>query len=87
MEGRARVAANLRRIRTARGLTQSALAVDAGVDRTYVGGIERLEFNPAVDILERLAAALSIDISELFSPVESDGPANKGLKRGRKPGG
>ena len=46
MDGRTRVAWNLRRIRVERGLSQEALAVDADVDRTYVSGIERGSFNP-----------------------------------------
>ncbi len=59
MDGRARVANNLRRPRIERGVSQENLAVDAFVDRTYVSGIEREEFNPTVDILDRLALALT----------------------------
>jgi hypothetical protein len=33
------------------------LAFDAEVDRSYVGGLERREENPTVDVLDRLAAA------------------------------
>jgi hypothetical protein len=32
-----------------------AVAFDAGIDRSYVGGLERLEENPTVDLLDRLA--------------------------------
>jgi transcriptional regulator with XRE-family HTH domain len=67
------VAWNLRRIRVRRGLSQERLAFDAGVDRSYVGGLERQEENPTVDILDRLARALSVPISELF------GGAGKGF--------
>jgi transcriptional regulator with XRE-family HTH domain len=56
MDGRALVAWNLRRIRVARGLSQERLAYDAGVDRSYVGGLERCEENPTVDILDQYAA-------------------------------
>jgi transcriptional regulator with XRE-family HTH domain len=37
------------------------------VDRTYVSGIERREFNPSVDLLDRLATALAVDILDLLA--------------------
>ncbi len=67
MDTRARIAWNLRRIRGEKGVTQEALAVDAQVDRSYVSGIEQQGFNPSVDILDRLATALSVDISDFFN--------------------
>ena len=60
------VAWNLRRLRVARGLSQERLAYDAGVDRSYVGGLERRQENPTVDVLDRLAATLSVPLGELF---------------------
>lgn len=83
MDCRRRVARNLRRIRVGQGLSQEALAGDAGVDRTYVSGIEREEFNPSLDILCRLASVLGVDIVELFAKSAS-GPLS-GLTPGRKP--
>jgi transcriptional regulator with XRE-family HTH domain len=87
MDGRARVAWNLRRIRVERGFSQESLAVDAGVDRTYVGGIERQEFNPTIDLLDRLAVALSVDLSDLIAPLPPDATEVKPLKGGRRPKG
>jgi transcriptional regulator with XRE-family HTH domain len=66
MNGRALVAWNLRRIRVQRGLSQERLAHDAEVDRSYVGGLERQEENPTVDVLDRLAKTLEVPVSELF---------------------
>ena len=66
MRGRALIAWNLRRIRVKRGLSQERLAFDAGIDRSYMGGLERQEENPTVDLLDRLAKTLSIHISELL---------------------
>lgn len=85
MDGRARVAWNLRRLRVERGLSQESLAVDADVDRGYVSGIERQSFNPTIDIIDRLASALSIDIAELFLKLDEGADAPQPLRSGRKP--
>ena len=63
--GRQRVAANLRVLRVQRGLSQEELAHRAGVHRTYVGSIERAERNVSIDSIERLSAALGVDIVDL----------------------
>ena len=84
MEGRKLVAWNLRRIRVLRGLSQEAIAVDARVDRSYVGRLERATENPTVGILDRLAAALSVHISEFFvAPKRGDTPSRP-LQGGRR---
>ena len=61
------VARNIRRLRLERGLSQEALAVDAGIDRTYVSRLERGLVNPSVAVLEKLARALSSNIEEFFT--------------------
>ena len=83
MRGRELVGRNVRRIRVAKGIAQERLAFDAGVDRSYLGGVERGEENPTVDVLDRLAATLAVPLAALFDPdvQESSG----GLRRGRKP--
>lgn len=83
MRGRDLVAANVRRIRVAKELSQERLAFDSGVDRSYLGGMERGEENPTVDILDRVALTLAVPVHELFAPIEGNIP--KGLRRGRKP--
>lgn len=65
-EARTRFAANLRRIRKERGLSQEALASMAGLHRTYVGSVERAERNVSIDNMARLAAALGVDVRELL---------------------
>ena len=57
---------NIRRLCEARGLTQEGLALAAGQDRSYVGGIERGERNPSLRVILRLAEALGVPPGELF---------------------
>jgi transcriptional regulator with XRE-family HTH domain len=60
------VGANVRRLRLAKGMTQEQLAADAGIDLTYAGGIERGRRNPSLEVLVRIAAALGVDLPDLF---------------------
>jgi transcriptional regulator with XRE-family HTH domain len=84
MDARRLLAWNLRRGRVRRGLSQEQLAVDAGVNRTYVSGVERAAENPTIEVLERLAKALSMDLADLFAkPGPKEGPP-KPLLAGRK---
>lgn len=66
MRTRVIVGWNVRRVRMAQGVSQERLAFDSGVDRSYVGGLERGEMNPSVDLLERLALTLRVPVAELF---------------------
>jgi transcriptional regulator with XRE-family HTH domain len=84
MEARRLVAWNLRRHRVERGLSQEKLAVDAGIDRTYVSSLERGLENPTVSVLDKLAAALSISIPEFFRVPPRGERAPKPLTGGRR---
>ncbi len=53
------------------GLTQEDLADKAGIHRTYLSDIERGTRNLSLVNIERLAAALAVQISELFRQVEA----------------
>ena len=61
------VAQNLRRLRQDRGLSQEELADLAGLNRNYVGMVEREENAPTVDTLEALAKALKVAPEELVA--------------------
>ena len=60
----------LRELRTERGLSQERLALEAGLDRTYVSGIERGERNPSLSSLFKLVDALGTEVSELALRAE-----------------
>lgn len=53
-------ASNLRRLRIERRLSQEALADGAGVDRTYIGSLERQVYSPTIDMVEKLAEVLDV---------------------------
>ena len=55
------VARRLREIRRERRLSQEELAARAGVNRNYVGKIERGENSPTVEMLEKIAVVLEIE--------------------------
>ena len=71
-------------IRVARGLSQEKVAADAAVDRAYLGGLERQDENPTVDLLDRVAGALSVTIADLFAEPPPGGPAPRPLRPGRR---
>lgn len=60
------IAANVRRLRLAKGLSQEELAEVCGYHRTYVGGIERGERNITITTLEALAVSLGVDAQDLL---------------------
>lgn len=60
------VAINLRKLRHARSMSQEELADRAGINRNYVGMLEREEHAATVDMLEKLAEVLKADPIEFF---------------------
>ncbi len=64
---RQRISRNIRVLRSERGLSQEQLAELADFHRTYVSQLERCVTNISIDGLDRLAAALEVDIVDLLS--------------------
>lgn len=61
-------ARNVRLLRIHQGMSQEALAVEAGLDRTFVSSLERGVRNISIDNVEVLCAALKTPAHELLSP-------------------
>jgi transcriptional regulator with XRE-family HTH domain len=57
----------VRKARTAAGLTQEELADRAGLDRSYIGGVERGDRNPTLSVIEKIAQGLGLTLAELFA--------------------
>lgn len=56
----------IRAARQAQGMSQESLADKAGIDRSYIGGIERGEHNIAIMNLLKIADALGMKVSSLL---------------------
>ncbi len=60
----------IKQARSEIGLSQEALAVDADIDRSYLGGIERGEHNVTVINLTKIANALELTPSQLLAAAQ-----------------
>ncbi|RWE84226.1 MAG: helix-turn-helix transcriptional regulator [Mesorhizobium sp.] len=86
MEVQSLVAWNLRRLRVERGISQDDLALSAGVERAYVGYLERAARNPTIITLEKIATALGVPMAQLFREPEPRESVPQTLRAGRKKG-
>ena len=74
-----RIAARVRELRTAQGLSLDALATRSGVSRSMISLIERGESSPTAVVLERLSVGLGVTMAAMFesaagAETASDGP-------------
>lgn len=56
----------LRELRKRKNLSQESLALSCGLDRTYIGGVERGERNISLINMYKIAAALGVSVREFF---------------------
>lgn len=59
---------NVKRARLLREWSQEALALDAGLSRSYLGGVERGARNISIDNMALIAMALHMPLKELVDP-------------------
>ncbi len=64
-----RFGARVRELRLEMGLSQEKFAAKCGLDRTYLGSVERGERNIAIRNIERISKALGVSISVLMSDI------------------
>jgi transcriptional regulator with XRE-family HTH domain len=64
-----RLGARIREIRKKKGLSQERVALAAGLDRSYVGGVERGERNVAIVNLNKIAKALNVSLPTLLQGI------------------
>lgn len=84
MDARTIVGWNVRRLRVAKGLSQERLALAAGIDRAYVGRIERGSENVTLARLEDLARVLGVPIADLLLEPAKGAKRPAGLPSGRR---
>jgi transcriptional regulator with XRE-family HTH domain len=59
-------AANLRRLRHAKGISQEDLAHEAGINRSYMSKLEKGASYPGLEIIAKLATVLEVEPTELL---------------------
>jgi transcriptional regulator with XRE-family HTH domain len=64
-----RLGARVRDARRDKDMSQEGLALEAGLDRSYVGGVERGERNITVINLNKIAHAVGMSLSALLEGV------------------
>ena len=69
-ESARRLARNVRLLRVAHGWSQETLALNAGLDRTFVGAIERAERNITLASAEKVAKAFGMSVADLLTQGE-----------------
>jgi transcriptional regulator with XRE-family HTH domain len=71
-------AANLRRLRHAKGLAQDDLAYEAEVSRSYLSQLEKGAFYASLKIVGKLADALEVEPAELLKLPDRRGKSREG---------
>lgn len=63
------LAANLKRYRRERGVSQEELAHLAEIDRTYISSLERCQYAASIEVVDRLAKALGVQAADLLVQI------------------
>jgi transcriptional regulator with XRE-family HTH domain len=72
----------VRVLRQALGLSQETLALVAGLDRTYIGGVERGERNISLLNIQKIAQALNVSSADLLQSEPSTAVIRKPASNG-----
>lgn len=66
-----KIGTTIRELRKEKGFSQESFASEVGLDRTYIGSVERGERNIATLNLIKIAKTLKVEVGALFPPAES----------------
>jgi transcriptional regulator with XRE-family HTH domain len=61
-----KIGRKINQVRGEKKFTQEKLALDAGLNRAYIGYIERGERRPSIETVEKIAKVLKVHLYELF---------------------
>lgn len=75
---------NIRMFRVKLGMSQEQLSFESGLDRSFVGKIERGSVNITVATMETLAKTLEVHVTQLFSEVDEKAGMPAPMPSGRK---
>jgi transcriptional regulator with XRE-family HTH domain len=56
----------VKNLRLEKGWSQEKLALTANLDRTYIPGIEKGDRNVSITVIQKIAIAFDLEITELF---------------------
>jgi transcriptional regulator with XRE-family HTH domain len=56
----------VKKLREGKELSQEKLALEAGLNRAYIGYIERGERNPSIKTMTKIANVLKLPLHEIF---------------------
>jgi transcriptional regulator with XRE-family HTH domain len=59
----------LKTLRKAKGLSQEELAERSGLNRPYISGIEQGKRNVSIEVVEKIAVALGVEMVEFFEKI------------------
>lgn len=66
------IAINLKRIRTAKGMSLDVVAEQTGVSKSMLATIEKGDANPSIGVLGKIVSGLRIDLQDLTQPPKGD---------------
>ena len=70
MEPAKQLGQNLRRLRKERGLTQEQLALEAGLDMSYISEVESGQWNITINTALKLTEALAVKLVDLLEGLD-----------------
>ena len=71
MDSNKQLGMRIKYLRSLKKWSQEDLALEADVNKDYISDLERGERNPTVKVLEKIARAFNISLSELFKGIQT----------------